>query len=246
MPPAVEAVFNDNVFRDAVVAMSALMESITLQFTPDGIRAKGVDSSYISMCYFFLDSDDLHTYTCSVSADVGVNPCHLAAILKASGKEHRVTLRYGDGSSMLDLSVTHQEDKSSFDYSIHTMDIEDSQLDIPEMAFDATHRMSVTSLKHIVQQMTGFGSDVYLYMNNDGTIFRTQGDLGKAEMTLAREEQRSVTQMACNRYALRYLALFCKVGTSMGNEVTLRQSTDAPLQLDFGPLIFLLASKMSD
>tara|TARA_B110000908_G_scaffold172747_1_gene242685 strand:+ start:8006 stop:8755 length:750 start_codon:yes stop_codon:yes gene_type:complete len=148
---------------------------VNIDFSPDGMHIMSMDTSKTSLVKLQLQKGFFETYTSDACYTVGIYTETLCNILQ---KVKKNKLYWKSTDNVLKISCQYGDQNTEF--SLRAIEIEEDQLDIPELEDDVSFRMNPVSIKDICDRLLMGKTDVHinisqttLQMDSTSTEFGT-------------------------------------------------------------------------
>ncbi len=237
-------------FRKAVDALKEFLPQAQLRFSEEGIRVNGMDASHVGFVDFLLSNKDCEYVKFTKATDIGISLQVLSkAITTCSGNESITLTESGDR-----LKVAFKAEGRSANFELPTLHIQDDIVQIPEMEYGAIIKARSSDIAGIIRDLSGFGDNAVLCLDESGFHVRVKGDLGEGELTLEPTEERDMTLEGDAievEYGMKYLQQIVKHSSSMATTMELAFQNGSVLRVtaEFGKAsVFMayLAPKVSE
>lgn len=230
-----EIIPNDSVlFKAAVDALVAFLPQAQLRFAEDGLAINGMDSSHVGFVDYFLAAGDCSTWSLPKPLTIGISTSVLARALSAVGANEQVTLSMNAAT----LIVSYANDKlgKKAVYSIHTLDIDEQSMDLPELNYAATVVAKTTDIVSVAKEVAVFADAMTLRLDEDGFHLSAEGDAGTVKQTLVNTDDRTMElteDTVCATYGTKYLMSILKGGGPLSARTTIEFDPTQPLRASF-------------
>ena len=228
-----------------------------IKITPDGLEILEMDPHHIVIAHVLLNASNFDSFYCKEPVKIGIDCVNLNKILKNVGAKDILTLFVedpkdsnmgGDSDSgmsfglLIENVVKGQVNK----YAIDTIDVNDQEMEIPDINYPYHIQMPANDLQSIVSSQKNLGGDVIkLLFCKDILQFYTKGDIGRLETTRS-PTQKEETSMKIQKnelvvdntniteiyVKLEKLAEFTKC-SCLSTIVTIHLHNDFPLFLEY-------------
>lgn len=134
---------------------------VNLDITPQGINIMSMDTSKTSLVKLILSRDFFESYEAHSSSVIGIYTETLCNILQKA-KKHK--LQWKTDGNILTIVCQFADQKTEF--TLRAIDIEEDQLDIPELEDDVAVIMNPQSIKEICDVLLMCKTDVSINITN--------------------------------------------------------------------------------
>jgi proliferating cell nuclear antigen len=244
---------NGVVFKKTIAVVSELMESTCFKFTPKGLEFSGMDSSHVSMTTVTMHNTMFCEYDLPEgNVSVGIGLKSLNSILRLIGDKDQLQISYDPSKdNVINVQFANMQKKRNYDFDLKLMDIDNDELEVPELAFSHGLDMVSVDFAQVINDCVVFGDTVKLAVGYDKMVTSVDGEHANSFMSLDGQavlpnEGQPVTM----KFALRYLQFFAK-GKDVCKTVSLRLFDGLPICVSYniGPfseLTFYLAPKVEE
>lgn len=251
-----------DVLKKIVSALKELIEQASWDLTEEGIQLQSMDSSHVALVQMMLHHDSFEAYRCDQNIAMGLNMEHLNKVF-AAFSQGTVQLQCEDESDSVKFVFEDEKKQRKQSYELRLMDLDVEQLGIPDQEYQASFSMPSSEFTKIIKDMLVIGETVTISVTKGGVQFKTDGEIGKADVHLYRGEtiddeendnsgslELDVQEPIDLAFATQYLKKFT-AASSLAKNVTVSLSKDVPMVIcyemeDVGHLKYFLAPKIDD
>eukprot|EP00300_Choanocystis_sp_HF-7_P024768 c2630_g1_i1.p1 GENE.c2630_g1_i1~~c2630_g1_i1.p1 ORF type:complete len:291 (+),score=78.55 c2630_g1_i1:46-918(+) len=247
--------------KKCLEAIKDLVKQANFECTSTALQLQALDTSHVAMIKLVLRSDGFAHYRCDRNVQLGINTESLAKIFKCADNNDSITLRADDDGDVCTFMFESDKNDRISDFGLKLMSIEEEQVSVPEMEYEAHVTMPSSEFQRICRDLATIGETIVISVNKTGVHFSTSGDLGTGNVTLKptssadeeddREIKIDMQEEVTLRFAARYLCFFTKA-TPLSSKVTLNLASDSPLMVDYplsdnlGCVQYYLAPKVDE
>lgn len=181
---------NGTPIKKIITALKELVDHAAWDITEEGIMLQSMDSSHVALVQLNLIGDDFDNFRCEDVYRLGINMDNLKKIFTAYTMGDAVHINCQGGPDADSVSFVFQDSKNlkSQRYELRLMDLDIEQLGIPEQEYSASFTMLSSEFTRIIKDMLIVGESVTIGVTKGDVTFRTEGELGKAHVTIACDE----------------------------------------------------------
>lgn len=183
-----------NIFKSLfTVLKDNNIPEININFTPDGIYILEMNFTRDVLIHVSLDKDKFDSYYCKKQKKIGIDVINFTKIFKNIDSKDMLILFLEDpespdnginNNSLFGLLIDNSKKGQKSRYYIDTLDVNDSQFDIPELNYPYHIQLPSSDLQSIITQMKNVGGDVIkLLFHKDSLHFYTKGENGIVNIT---------------------------------------------------------------
>jgi len=253
-------------FKKIVSALKELIEQASWDLTAEGVQLQSMDSSHVALVQLHMKNDGFAEYRCDNSMAMGLNMEHLNKIFSAFNNGS-VQISSEDDSDAVKFVFEDEKGNRKQSYELRLMDLDVEQLGIPDQEYQASFTMPSNEFTKIIKDMLVIGETVNINVTKGSVQFKTDGEIGKADVQLNRGEsiddgeededggESGKLHLEVNdpidlSFATQYLKKFTAAG-SLAKNVSVSLSKDVPMVIcyeieDVGHLKYFLAPKIDD
>jgi proliferating cell nuclear antigen len=167
---------------------------VNINITPDGLEILEMDPTHIVIVHVLLNANNFDSFYCRTPIKIGVDAVNLTKILKGVGTKDTLTIFVedlkDDNNSDADVSISFglliensAKGQSSKIY-IDTMDVNEHQMDVPDLNYPYHIQLPSTDLQSILTNSKNMAGEVMkILFHKDTLVFYTKGDIGSLETT---------------------------------------------------------------
>jgi proliferating cell nuclear antigen len=192
----------------------------------------------------FLSSDNFEEYECENEIVAGINVSNTFKLLKSITNNDVLVISI-DCREFMNIEIHSETKKTSTKFALKLLDINENQIEVPEMNMTTVTPMPSVDFQRICRDMYNIGGDIEI--TRDGKVLRLkcEGDFANQETEIQCTEE---SPRICGTYSLRYMNIFTKA-TSMCSTVQIMQEDNNRFLIlkynvaNLGDLKFYLATK---
>ena len=235
-------------------------EHINIIFEENRMFIQAMDSSRVSIFEVHLPGDwfDIYTHTGEGGTVIGINASLFFKVLNARDKMQLIHFRVdGENLDRLFVNLT-SESKEVFDrhFEIPLMDIDDEQMTIPAIEYNAELSLPSFHFAGLVNQLKMFGDTLQIQCSEDKIqLCSTSTESGKMFVEIPIDDLNAFSinegdhlDLSFSLSHLHHICLYSK----LSKDVEICLSTDFPIKLVYSlgqpdaKFVFYLAPKLND
>jgi len=232
-----ELIPNDAIqFRLAVEAVSMFLQTATLRFSQEGLAINGMDISHVGFIDYFLSKEDCASLIVREPFVLSIHTSVLSKALSAIGQGDRVTLSTSKNRDQLILSYANSKLNKKATYNLNTMDVEEEQMELPEVTYDAMVVAKTSDIVSVVKEVSQFGEAMGLLLDENGFHVSAKGDAGTVTQILENTDDRTMELTEDTVEALfgaKYLMNILKGGGPLTDVTKIEFDASQPLRASF-------------
>lgn len=246
-----------SVIKSLIEVLKEIINDTNLYVTKDGLRILMTDSSQSCLVSMKLDSDNFDSFECNTEGMyLGINMLSCWKLLKSVSNNDTVTLAVNeDNEHELLVTVENLEKRSKTEYVLKLLDIDISQIQIPDVESKVVVTIPSVDLQRIMRDISNLSEYVSIEASQSSLMISCDGDFAKQCTTLGSAEHglsfkyNGAPETISSSYNVRYINMFCKACV-ISPILELHMKPSYPLIIKFpltlGVLQFALAPRMAD
>ncbi|KAH9823565.1 proliferating cell nuclear antigen, N-terminal domain-containing protein [Melampsora americana] len=172
------------VLKQVLDAIKELVTDVNFDCDEDGMKLQAMDNSHVALVALLLRTNGFSQFRCDRNMSLGINVGSFQKVVKCAGNDDIVTLRAQDEADVLNVVFETLNTDRVAEYDMKMMDIDIEHLSIPDTAYDAEITMPASEFNRIVRDLKELGESVRIEATKEGVKFSSEGDIGKASVTL--------------------------------------------------------------
>lgn len=241
-----KAVINAEVFKDAIEAVSTLVDEAKFRITKDGISARAVDPANVAMVAFDLSVKAFESYE-ATDGEIGIDLDRLNDILGMTTKEDKIELNLNEETRKLEIRT------DGLAYTLSLLDPSSIRKEpkVPNLELPAKVELNGAELKRAVKAAEKVSDHMALGVKDKTFYIEAEGDLDKVRLDIPESSLISI-QSTGNVRSLFSLDYLNDLAKSLGKaeRVAIDLGTDYPVKFTFniaggnGTITYLLAPRI--
>lgn len=223
-------------FRNSIEALVNFLPQASLHFTQDGLKIHGMDVSHVGFVELEICAADCATLTLSKPLTIGVDTAILARTLNGVGSSDRVTVAVNKAMDAITISYHNEKLNKKSTYSIRTLDIQEENLELPDLSYAATVSTKTSDVVNMVKEVAAFGETINLALNEDGFHVSCNGDAGTVKQTLLNSDDRVMDlteDTVTASYGIKHIQNILKGGAPLSSTILIEFDSTQPLRTTF-------------
>jgi proliferating cell nuclear antigen len=241
-----KAVINADVFKDAIEAVSTLVDEAKFKLTKEGISVRAVDPANVAMVAFDLNAKAFESFEASDS-EIGVDLIRLMDILGMTSKDDKIELNLNEETRKLEIRT------GGLAYTLSLLDPTSIRKEpkVPNLELPAKIVLNGAELKRAVKAAEKVSDHMALGVKDKTFFVEAEGDLDKVRLDIPQSSLVSLqaTSDVRSLFSLDYLNDLSK-SLGKAERVSIDLGTDYPVKLTFniaagnGTVTYLLAPRI--
>ena len=229
---------DSSLFRSSMEALKDFLPTATLRVTRAGLRVNGLDASHIGFVDYFLAAADMSASKIpNHETTIGLNIALFCRVLSNVGSGDVLTIRLSESRDRIVVDYTNDRVSKRGHYELHTLDISEEALAIPELVHDADVTLKTADMLSTIREISAFGDVLELCLNEDGFDISAVGDAGVAKQTLENTDDREMALRSGDavsaKYATKFLQGLIKGGAPLSSTTRLEFDGTKPMRVSF-------------
>lgn len=237
-------------FRDAVNAISTLIDEATFSIDQEGIKLRAMDPSRVAMIDFAMQKTAFDEYVCTENLKICLNIGELLKLLRRAGKDESVELMLDEKTGRFKVTIRGKYTRA---FSMPTLEITEEEVPTPKITFNAKITFTTDGFRQALEDVALVSDHVRIEMDGERALMNAKGDLMGADIELKKGSDAlldmEVKELSKATFSLSYLSEIVKAAAATSDIVAIEFSTDMPIRLDFrqrydGKLTYYLAPRI--
>lgn len=220
--------------KEVMTVLKDFTTGVTFKFSAGGLVMQCMDASHVSMACLKISSTSFSKYDMEgvVQKDVSISMAHLSKILKLITPKAVVSWDTSLSDNALLVQIADVDKKSNYQFTLKLMDIEEEELEIPELPY--THRVSMVSseFKKLVGDTIDFGDRMTFTFEGNTLDLVVCGDAGELAIHKEVVAVQENTGVARGKFSNKYITLVSKADKVAPN-IKLSIAEGMPIELEY-------------
>lgn len=238
------ATIQASAIKSTFEVLKDILNDVNVYFKPSGVYITTLDTARTSLVDMFLSSDNFEEYECENEIVAGINVSNTFKLLKSITNNDVLVISI-DSREFMNIEIHSETKKTSTKFALKLLDINENQIEVPEMNMTTVTPMPSVDFQRICRDMYNIGSDIEIMRDGKVLRLKCEGDFANQETEIQCTEE---SPQMCGTYSLRYMNIFTKA-TSMCSTVQIMQEDNNRFLIlkynvaNLGDLKFYLATK---
>ena len=229
-------------FIDSLGVISKLINEATFNFTKDGLNITAMDPANVAMVILNFKAAGFVEYDCPEDTKFGVDFGKLTLVLKRT--KDILKMEFGDRIVITNTGKTTKQ------FTLPIIELDDKQQKIPELVFKATAKMQASDLSSAIEDAEIVGEAAMFACQKGKFGILAESELKSASIDLVPTEiVVAQDEVIKGKYAIEYLKKMV-AGSKISEETTIRFGHEYPLKIEFKDtnidLSFVLAPRVEN
>lgn len=241
-----KAVINAEVLKDAIEAVSTIVDEAKFHITKEGMSARAVDPANVAMVSFDLKAGAFESFN-ATDGEIGVDLTRLNDILGMTSKDDKIELNLNEETRKLEIRT------GGLAYTLSLLDPTSIRKEpkVPNLELPAKIVLNGSELKRAVKAAEKVSDHMALGVVDKTFYIEAEGDLDKVRLDIPESSLISI-QSTGNVRSLFSLDYLNDLAKSLGKaeKVSIDLGTDYPVKFTFniaggnGIVTYLLAPRI--
>ena len=236
--------------RDAITAISTLIDEGTFNVSPEGIKLRSMDPSRVAMVDFTMQKTAFNEYVSDQNAKICINLGEFLKLLKRAGRDEAVEILLDESKGQVVITIRGRYTRT---FRMPTLEAIEDEVPTPRVTFNAKVTLTTDGLRHSLEDVALVSDHVRMETDGERFMMSAKGDIMGANIELEKGSDAllslEVKEPSRATYPLSYLSDIVKAASATSDIVALEFSTDMPVRLDFkqpydGSLVYYLAPRI--
>jgi proliferating cell nuclear antigen len=232
-------------FKNLIEATKELLTETNIEFDEKGMRIVAMDESHTVLVHLRLNADKFEEYICNEPRIAGVSIPNLFKVFKSTNNNEILTI-YIDSrnENMLGIRFENGDQKEISEYEVNLMDLNEEQIDIPDIEYPFTFDYPSARLQKICRNLKNLAPkhiEIQYVTKRNELIFSANSDIANNHRIRLQASENSDdclkmvkvpddNEMYVGNFNLEKLTDFTKC-SGLGNNVQICLKSDNPLIL---------------
>lgn len=219
----------------------------------DCMKMIAIDPTKSVLINLKLDGDSFSKFVCKKSKLVlGINLAGFYKVIKSMAKNDILTFSVDhEKKNYLQIKIDNQDTKKDTEFNLKLLDLDESKMSIPEIAFDAVITMNSQEFNKLCREMHGIADYVEIKCLSDRIIFACVGEIADRKTTYRTRKEneednnnilvtishaslsnKNAPEIVQGVFELKNLVLFSKC-TSLCNDIEIYMKNSFPLVIKY-------------
>ena len=247
-------------FQKLIECMKDILTDVNWEFDASGVKVLCMDGSHVCLINMKLEASNFEYYHCPNRIKVGVSMGNFAKLIKNVGNNDAIEMNITtENPNSLAILIDNMDKNISTEVNLKLLDIDDSQITVPDTTPDTVITMSSQELQRFFRDLLIVNDVLNVEACSEYLKLSCTGDFADKCVYIRGSSVESTTQMTCEnksqvvkgKFSLKYLNLFTKGSTNMCSVVEIMLKNDYPILIKYavaslGHITFCLAPKIDD
>lgn len=238
--------------KAAFEVLKDILNDVNIYFNKEGIQILTLDTARAALVDLHLNSENFEEYVFTESSELsaGFNISNTYKLLKSISNNDILTAEI-QNNEFFKMKIENKTKNSHSEFSLKLLDIDEDQIQKPEIKMDCVTTMPSINFQRICRDMNNLASEVDIIRQDDKFIIQCEGDFAHQKTVIECMDETKFKGTIRGKYSLKYLNLFTKA-TGMCSTVQIMQEFNNRFLVlkyniaNLGELKFYLATKLED
>jgi len=233
--------------KESISIISDLVKEATFNITNDGLELIAMDPATVAMVIFKLLPSSFVEYSIEQPMEIAINLDNFKQILRRAKTDDIVSLSVNENTLEITLKSKHSKK-----FNLPIIELDNKEQKIPSLEFSTKIDIPSSMLSEAIEDSSIVSDAVAFIAQPEGFSVKAEGDLSKAEINMAADENLKVNSAATTRskYSIDYLKKMIS-GSKLSETAQVEFAESYPLKLSYKVvdkvlLSFILAPRMEN
>jgi proliferating cell nuclear antigen len=238
-------------FKACFEVLKDILNDVNVYFTPQGINITTLDTARVALIQLKLSAENFEIYECKQNEEIaGINISNAYKLLKPITNNDTLSVEITD-KEYINFKIENEGKKSITDFKLKLLDIDEDQIEIPDIKTDVTSLMPSIDFQRICRDMTNLASEIRICRDGKIIRFSCEGDFANQTTEIECVDDEDFNSILSGLYSLKYLNLFTKATGMCATVQIMMEENMKFLMLQYnvanlGEMTFYLATKVED
>jgi proliferating cell nuclear antigen len=237
-------------FKAVFEVLKDILNDVNIYFKPNGMRIITLDTACSALVDMFLSAENFEEYSCPQEVIAGVNISNTFKLLKTITNNDTITMSI-ENKEFIDILIHNDSKKSITKFQLKLLDINEEQIELPEVEMSVVTTMQSTDFQRICRDMNNIATNVTIVRSDQKFNIKCEGDFANQNTTIECSDNTCDGNSVTGMYSLKYLNIFTKATGMCSTVQILQEQENRFLVLKYnvanlGDLKFYLATKVDD
>ena len=238
-------------WRAVAAAVKTLVEEATFDANSEGITFRAMDPSHVALVDLALPNSSFSSFECDKPFKFSVRVEDLVKLVGRADTKDAVEISSGEDDSIaVKFSNGYKRE-----FNIHLIESTAASAPLPKLEFDTKATITKTIFEKVLGDVSVVSDQVTLASTKEKISFSGKSDVGKAEISLAKNDA-DVLELQSNAeskatYSIDYVSGILRALGGVADTVQLEFSSKKPLRLELklndqgAKMFYFLAPRIS-
>jgi proliferating cell nuclear antigen len=209
-----------------------IINDVNVYFTDKGVHILTLDTARVTLVHMNLSSDNFEEYECTQDIIAGLNMANVYKLLKSVTSQDTLTITI-EGRDYMDMVIENPVKKTSTNFRLKLLDINEDALDLPDIQMDLVTTMPSIDFQRYTRDMGNLANEISIYRVGNVIELSCSGDFADQQTSIECVEDNPSTKRIGGLFSLKYINLFTKA-TNMCSSIQIMQDSET----DNMPIVF--------
>ena len=240
-----------NEWKAIAAAVKTLVEEATFEANSEALTFRAMDPSHVALVDLVLPNSSFSSFECDKPFKFSVRVEDLVKLVGRADTKDAVEISSGEDDSIaVKFSNGYKRE-----FNIHLIESTAASAPLPKLEFDTKATITKTIFEKVLGDVSVVSDQVTLASTKEKISFSGKSDVGKAEISLAKNDA-DVLELQSNAeskatYSIDYVSGILKALGGVADTVQLEYSSKKPLRLELklndqgAKMFYFLAPRVS-
>jgi len=198
-----------------------IINDVNVYFTSKGVHVLTLDTARVTLVHMVLGAENFEEYECPTDIIAGLNMSNVYKLLKSVTSHDTLTMAI-TGRDYMDMVIENSVKKSFTNFKLKLLDINEDQLDLPDIQMDLVTTMPSVDFQRYSRDMGNLSNEINIFRRGTTLELSCSGDFAdqKTVLDCGGDSDKTVGGV----FSLKYINLFTKA-TNMCSSIQIMQDS---------------------
>ena len=160
-----------------------ILNDVNIYFKKDGVYIVTLDTARTSLVDMYLSSDNFEEYNCENDIVAGINVSNTFKLLKSITNNDVLVINI-ECKEFMNIEIHSESKKACTTFSLKLLDINESQIEVPQMNMTTITPMLSADFQRICRDMYNIGNDIEITRDGKNLKLLCEGDFANQETVI--------------------------------------------------------------
>jgi proliferating cell nuclear antigen len=198
-----------------------IINDVNVYFTEKGIHVLTLDTARVTLVHMVLGAENFEEYSCPTDIIAGLNMANVHKLLKSVTSQDTLTMSI-KGRDYMEMMIENTIKKSFTNFKLKLLDINEDQLDLPDIQMDLMTTMPSIDFQRYTRDMGNLSNEISIFRKDTNLVMSCTGDFADQETSL--DCGGDFSGEVGGIFSLKYINLFTKA-TNMCSSIQIMQDS---------------------
>jgi proliferating cell nuclear antigen len=199
-----------------------IINDVNVYFTEKGVHILTLDTARVTLVHMALGAENFEEYSCPTNIIAGLNMANVYKLLKSITSQDTLSMSI-TGRDYMEMVIENSSKKSFTNFKLKLLDINEDQLDLPDIQMDLVTTMPSVDFQRYSRDMGNLSNEMSIFRRGTNLELSCNGDFAdqKTSLDCGGDSDKVVGGI----FSLKYINLFTKA-TNMCSSIQIMQDSE--------------------